>query len=93
MDDGTRAAYRPVPWRPPPRIDPRADLGARRVVAPRAARRRLRRRAGEREPDAEQMSLGRRLRQPRTIISIAVPLVIIAVFVGSTASSSERSRR
>ena len=30
---------------------------------------------------AEQMSIGRRLRQPRTIISIAVPLVIIAVFV------------
>ena len=29
----------------------------------------------EREPDAEQMSLARRLRQPRTIISIAVPIV------------------
>lgn len=35
----------------------------------------------EREPDAEQMSIARRLRQPRTIVSIAVPLVIIAVFV------------
>ncbi len=34
------------------------------------------------EPDGAQMSLARRLRQPRTIISIAVPLVIIAVFVG-----------
>ena len=34
----------------------------------------------EREPDAEQMSLARRLRQPRTIISIAVPLAIIALF-------------
>ena len=36
------------------------------------------------EPDertVDQISLGRRLRQPRTIISIAVPLVIIAVFV------------
>jgi uncharacterized protein (TIRG00374 family) len=32
------------------------------------------------EPDAEQMSLARRLRQPRTIISIAVPLAIIAIF-------------
>ncbi len=36
----------------------------------------------EREVTAEQLSLGRRLRQPRTIISIAVPLVIIIVFVG-----------
>jgi uncharacterized protein (TIRG00374 family) len=35
----------------------------------------------EREVTAEQLSLGRRLRQPRTIISIAVPLVIIVVFV------------
>lgn len=32
------------------------------------------------EPDSEQMSLARRLRQPRTIVSIAVPLAIIAVF-------------
>lgn len=35
----------------------------------------------ERLPDAEQMSLAARLRQPRTIISIAVPLVIIGFFV------------
>jgi uncharacterized protein (TIRG00374 family) len=35
----------------------------------------------ERVPDAEQMSLSRRLRQPRTIISIAVPLFIIGFFV------------
>lgn len=34
------------------------------------------------EPDAEQMSIARRLRQPRTIISIAVPLAVIAIFVG-----------
>jgi uncharacterized protein (TIRG00374 family) len=32
------------------------------------------------EPDAEQMSITRRLRQPRTIVSIAVPLAIIAAF-------------
>jgi uncharacterized protein (TIRG00374 family) len=38
--------------------------------------------ANEREPDAEQMSLARRLRQPRTILSIAVPFAIIALFVG-----------
>ena len=36
----------------------------------------------EQDPDPEQMSLSRRIRQPRTIISIAVPLVIIGVFVG-----------
>jgi uncharacterized protein (TIRG00374 family) len=35
----------------------------------------------ERLPDAEQMSLAARLRQPRTIISIAVPLFIIGFFV------------
>jgi glycosyltransferase 2 family protein len=34
----------------------------------------------ESEVTAEQLSLGRRLRQPRTIISLAVPLAIIAVF-------------
>jgi uncharacterized protein (TIRG00374 family) len=33
------------------------------------------------EPDVEGMSLARRLRQPRTILSIAVPIVIIAIFV------------
>jgi uncharacterized protein (TIRG00374 family) len=32
-------------------------------------------------PDAEQMSLARRIRQPRTIISILVPLVVIGIFV------------
>ena len=37
--------------------------------------------ASESEPDAEQMSLARRIRQPRTIISIAVPIAVIALFV------------
>jgi uncharacterized protein (TIRG00374 family) len=37
--------------------------------------------ADEREVTAEQVSLGRRLRQPRTWISIAVPLAVIIVFV------------
>ena len=32
-------------------------------------------------PPREQMALGRRLREPRTILSIAVPLAIIAVAV------------
>jgi len=35
---------------------------------------------GEREVTAEQLSLARRLRQPRTIISILVPIVITGVF-------------
>jgi uncharacterized protein (TIRG00374 family) len=39
-------------------------------------------RTPEREVTAEQVSLGRRLRQPRTIISIAVPFAIIVAFVG-----------
>jgi hypothetical protein len=56
----------------PPELPPDAViLGADQAAAP-----------PEREVTAEQLSLGRRLRQPRTIISIAVPLVIIVVFVG-----------
>jgi hypothetical protein len=35
----------------------------------------------EREITADQVSLTRRLRQPRTIISIVVPLVVIAIFL------------
>lgn len=44
----------------------------------------------EREPDAEGMSLTRRLRQPRTIISIAVPIAIIAAFVAINGEQLER---
>jgi uncharacterized protein (TIRG00374 family) len=44
----------------------------------------------EGEVTAEQISLGRRLRQPRTIVSIAVPLVVIVVFVGLNAKQLER---
>ncbi len=47
----------------------------------------------EADPDAAQMSLVRRLRQPRTIISIAVPLFIIAAFVGLNGRPSRRSPR
>jgi glycosyltransferase 2 family protein len=36
---------------------------------------------GVNEADIEGMSLARRLRQPRTILSIAVPIIVIAVFV------------
>ncbi len=44
----------------------------------------------EGEVTPEQLSLGRRLRQPRTIISIAVPLVIISAFVGLNWKQLER---
>ena len=44
----------------------------------------------EQEVTAEQLSLARRLRQPRTIISIAVPLLIIAVFVALNWRQLER---
>ena len=62
-----------------PAIDPRAAVvsGAAATTRPAAA-------AGngaQTDPDPEAMSLSRRLRQPRTILSIAVPIVIIAVFV------------
>ena len=39
-----------------------------------------------REPDPEGMSLARRIRQPRTILSIAVPIAVIAIFVGLNGS-------
>jgi uncharacterized protein (TIRG00374 family) len=38
--------------------------------------------AADEEVTAEQVSLSKRLRQPRTIISILVPLAIIAAFIG-----------
>jgi uncharacterized protein (TIRG00374 family) len=41
-------------------------------------------------PPAEQMALLRRLRQPRTILSIAVPLVIIALAVAANWSDMEK---
>ena len=36
----------------------------------------------EQRADADQLSLSNRLRQPRTIISILIPLAVIGVFVG-----------
>jgi len=42
------------------------------------------------EVTTEQISLGRRLRQPRTIISILVPLIIIVVFVALNRTQLER---
>ena len=79
---GPSPPYCRTRWRPPRPLDPRPpvpglhppslphDLPPAPVVALDA----------DGEPDAEQMSISRRLRQPRTIISIAVPLGIIAAF-------------
>ena len=39
--------------------------------------------SAEREVTAEQLSLGRRLRQPRTIISLILPLILLGLFVNS----------
>ncbi|MGK2849964.1 MAG: lysylphosphatidylglycerol synthase transmembrane domain-containing protein [Candidatus Limnocylindrales bacterium] len=77
MDDDSAAPVPSEAMEATPAFDSRADRGAvpAMPVIPGAP-------ALEREPDAEQMSIARRLRQPRTIISIAVPLVVIAVFVG-----------
>ncbi len=38
---------------------------------------------GEREISADQLSLVRRLRQPRTIVSLVLPIVLLALFVRS----------
>lgn len=46
--------------------------------------------AAEREVSVEQVSLGRRLRQPRTIVSITVPLAVIVVFVALNRQQLER---
>ncbi len=66
MAGGTDPPVPSDPMEATPAIDPRTVAGVR---------------PDEVEPDAEQMSLARRLRQPRTILSILVPIIVIAVFV------------
>ena len=68
------------PMEATPAVDPRvAPLGAPGPASSAATRPPAT--TTEAEPDPEQMSLRRRLRQPRTILSIAVPIAIIAIFV------------
>lgn len=69
MEDDTRPNVRSDAMEATPALDPRAVAAGALPAAPGP------------EADAEQMSLRRRLTQPRTIISIAVPIAIIAVFV------------
>lgn len=61
-----------------------------RVPVPAAAALSVPPRPVEADPDAEQMSLARRLRQPRTIISIAIPIAVIAAFVVLNGSQLSR---
>ncbi len=90
MEDGTPPDVPSPSMEATPAIDPRALGGpgapatggvGGSVADPTAAAGASTVEPGERDPDAAQMSLARRLRQPRTIISIAIPLFIIAAFV------------
>ena len=72
MADGTAGHVPSDAMEAIPTLDPRALPGVLPAPLPTDI---------EREPDAEQMSIARRLRQPRTIVSIAVPLAVIAIFV------------
>ena len=73
MADGTTAAVGSARWRPHPRsID--ADPARRRARSLDAAR-------GRARPRSPRSRSAQRLRQPRTILSIVVPLAIIAFFL------------
>ena len=67
-----------------PALDPRAALapGATGTSASLDAHPGQVTAAAGSDPDAEQMSLRRRLTQPRTIVSLLIPGVIIAAFIG-----------
>ena len=75
---GASRRPRPLPAGGDPMSDPRDGAAAGEARAP----------IREREVTADQVSLGRRLRQPRTILSILVPLVIIVVFVCAQPATS-----
>ena len=66
-----------------PAIDPRTAVRGVADARPAPSDDRIRHASPveESEPDVEAMSLAQRLRQPRTILSIAIPIVIIAAFV------------
>ena len=59
-----------------PAFDPRATVPGAAKAAPAPPLD-----GSERDVDTEGMSLARRLRQPRTILSIAIPIAVIAIFV------------
>ena len=74
MADGTAPAVPSQPMEATPAVDPRlvpdTALPLPAVSGPRTD-----------DPEAEGMSIARRLRQPRTILSIAIPIAVIAIFV------------
>ena len=78
MAEGTEEPVPSGSMEATPAIDPRAAVvgGVSSTARPVAGASTT----AETEADPEGMSLSRRLRQPRTILSIAVPIVIIAVF-------------
>jgi glycosyltransferase 2 family protein len=76
MADGTAEAVRSESMEATPAYDPRAAVsGSVSPVATPPIE------GAERDVEAEGMSLARRIRQPRTILSIAIPIVVIAIFV------------
>ena len=78
MADGTGDDVASASMEATPALDPRAAVPGSVSTAPT--------RPSEPDPEAEQMSLARRLRQPRTIISIAIPIAVIAAFVALNGS-------
>jgi glycosyltransferase 2 family protein len=77
MVDGTGEAVRSESMEAMPTYDPRAAVPG--AISPVAAKPLSE--AEEREVVAQGMSITRRLRQPRTILSIVVPVAVIAIFV------------
>jgi glycosyltransferase 2 family protein len=76
MVDGTGDAVRSESMEATPTYDPRAAVPG--SVSPTASTPPSEK--AERDVDGNGMSLARRLRQPRTILSIAVPFAVIAIF-------------
>jgi uncharacterized protein (TIRG00374 family) len=77
MADGTGEVLRSESMEATPAYDPRAAVsGSVSPAAPAPSSEQA-----ERELEAEGMSLSRRIRQPRTILSITIPVAVIAIFV------------
>jgi uncharacterized protein (TIRG00374 family) len=76
MADGTEGTVLSGSMEALPALDPRAAVAGAPTtpVTPVDGN-------GERDADTGGMSLARRLRQPRTILSIAVPIAVIGIFV------------
>ena len=80
MAGGTDETVLSAPMEATPAIDPRTAVAGGVVAAARPGPDTASP-STEAELAAQGMSIGRRLRQPRTILSIAVPVVVITAFV------------